>query len=99
MKGNQQTKAPQKVPETEEVYKLPPVHLRELNIQTLSMGYQDTSDLIVSKNFESSEGIGWCFLKNKLYMFGGIGTYYDPSVFTYNPKTHKFSKMLYDTSV
>jgi hypothetical protein len=62
------------------------------------MCYQDTSDLTVSKNFESSEGIGWCFYKHKLYIYGGIGRYFDLSVNTYNPRNHKFSKLKIDPS-
>lgn len=53
------------------------------------MGYVDTSDLVVSKNFESSEGIAYCFDK-KLYLFGGIGRYSDTSVSVFNPSKNIF---------
>lgn len=79
--------------EPEDTYRLPPDNQREAHMHPHMMCYQDTSDITVSKNFESSEGIGWCFYHHKLYIFGGIGRYFDLNVNTYNPRNHKFSKM------
>ena len=82
---------PKKNIEFQERYRLPCKESREDQIQTLDMCYQENLEDIAYKNFESTEGIGWCYFKHKVYMFGGIARYFDLNVNTYNEKTNQFT--------
>ena len=84
-----------KAKEHDEECRLPPDIQRNAAIQIQEMSYQDTSDIVVSKNFESSEGIAYCF-ERKLYLFGGIGRSQDTNVSVFNPAKNVFSTLAVD---
>lgn len=71
--------------------KLPSKEAREKKVTTYQLAYHDTSDIYIAKNFESTEGIGFCYYKGKCYFFGGIGRPYDINTYTFTPKTAEFS--------
>lgn len=71
--------------------KLPSKEIREKHAGTLEMAYFDTKDIYVTKNFNSTEGIGYCYYKGKVYFFGGIGRPYDMKIYIFSPKTTVFT--------
>ena len=73
----------------EEIYKFPSSKRREENIGEVSLCWLK-EDEIISKNFDSTEGIGFCYYKGYCYFYGGIGKNYDLKVYTYNTKLKKF---------
>ena len=66
---------------------------RTEQIKTIKVLWEDNSEYNICKNFESTEGIGYCYLKRRLYFFGGIGTSYLTVMNVFHPKTHQFSSI------
>lgn len=71
--------------------KLPSREIREKHVKSYPMAYYDTNGEYVTKNFDSTEGIGYCYYKGRCYFFGGIGRPYDRSVYFFSTKNQIFS--------